>query len=315
MAIRERFCVIFNPVAGKGRTRAHREDILNAMDADGLDYALFETGGPLHATELARSAGLKGFTVVVAVGGDGTVNEVVNGLMAAHNEGDPVPTLAILPLGRGNDFSAGACIPSALSMAISFLSAGVRQPLDVGRIRAGDYPEGKHFINGIGIGFDTIVGLHAARMKHAPGALGYLFGALKTFVQYPEAPEVTIAWEGGSVHQRAHQISIMNGKRMGGLFWMAPEASVHDGLFDACFTRDLKRWPMLTGILAYIRKTQFSRDDFSGARSPWFTIEAPAGGLVVHADGETICTDGKSLAIECISRCLDIITCPLDISG
>ncbi len=308
MAIKSSMLLIYNPIAGKGRSLKEQPYVLNTLDALGAEYQLVETTAPGHATELARNAGLMGFPIVVSVGGDGTVNEVINGLMAAHLAGDPVAVLGLLPLGRGNDFSVGAGIPKEIDRAIALLNSGVRRPLDVGLVSGGDYPEGKYFANGIGIGFDTLVGLHAAELKKIGGALSYVIGALKTFIQYPKAPQVCISWEGGQSNQKAHQISVMNGRRMGGLFWMAPNTSIHDGRFDACFSQELKRWPMLTGIVAYIRKTQHRRKDFTMVQSSWFNIEAPEGGLVVHADGETISVNTNSIRVHCIQGCLEILS-------
>ena len=96
--------------------------------------------------------------------------------------------------------------------------------MDVGRITGGDYPKGRYFANGVGIGFDTIVGLEAAKLKKVHGFMAYVIGAARTFLIYPKAPLVRLAHDNGLIEQESHQISIMNGKRMGGTFFMAPHS-------------------------------------------------------------------------------------------
>lgn len=214
--------VIYNPTAGKGAAAERIPLTESLLKARGLDYDLRVTQGVWHAAELAREAARGGYQVVVAAGGDGTVNEVVNGLMLSLERGDRPPTLAVLSIGRGNDFSYGADVPPDLEGCVELLAAGTTRSMDVGRVSGGDYPQGRYFGNGIGVGFDTIVGLEAAKLRHVHGFMAYVIGALRTFVIYPEAPEARVEHDGGLIEQQSHQISIMNGKRMGGTFFMAP---------------------------------------------------------------------------------------------
>jgi YegS/Rv2252/BmrU family lipid kinase len=306
----KRHLVILNPIAGKGKAAERRPEIEALLAGRTIDYEIRLTTGVWHAAELAREAAREGFEVVVAAGGDGTVNEVINGLMLAHARGDSIPTMGVLSVGRGNDFSYGADVPADLADCVDLIAAGTMRPMDVGLIAGGDYPEGRYFGNGIGVGFDTIVGLEAAKMKRVHGFMAYVFGAARTFVMYPAAPAVRLVHDAGDIVQKSHQISIMNGKRMGGTFFMAPHSSNHDGLLDLCMAEELSRGEMVGLMLRYIKGTQAEHPKIKTARSSRFEISAPEGGLVVHADGETICTNGTSLAVECLPGRIRMLCAP-----
>jgi YegS/Rv2252/BmrU family lipid kinase len=277
------------------------------LKAKGIEYELRVTQRVWHAAEIARDAGSGGFGIVVAAGGDGTVNEVVNGLMLAQDRGEDIPALGVLSIGRGNDFSYGADVPGNLVDCVEVLAAGKTRPMDVGRVSGGDYPQGRYFANGIGVGFDTIVGLEAAKLKRVHGFMAYVIGALRTFIIYPDAPDMRFEHDGGVLAKASHEMSIMNGKRMGGTFFMAPHSVNSDGLFDFFFADRLTRRDMIDLMLRLTKGTQEGHPKIETGRSSRIAITAQSGGLVVHADGETICTDGESILVECLPSRLNIV--------
>lgn len=296
-----KYKIILNPTAGKGNAGERIPEVNSLLRAQGIDYEIFLTDRVGHAIELASNASREGYDVVVSAGGDGTANEIVNGLMIAQARGEAIPAMANLSIGRGNDFAYGADIPNDLPSCISVLARDTRRPMDIGRVTGGDYPQGRYFANGIGVGFDTTVGLEAAKMKHVHGFMAYVFGALRTLIIYPDAPEITLSYDDGIFEQPSHQISIMNGRRMGGTFFMAPNAKNYDGLLDLCLAYQLTRRDMISLIGHFIKGTQAQHPLIKTARSSRYEIKAPKGGLVVHADGETICTNGTSLLVECLA--------------
>jgi YegS/Rv2252/BmrU family lipid kinase len=310
MVSTKRYKVILNPTAAKGKAGERAAEIEALLTKQGIEHRVFPTKAVWHAAELARDAAGEGWDVVVAAGGDGTVNEVINGLMLSADRGEKAPTLGVLSVGRGNDFSYGADVPAGLSECIEALARGQVRHMDVGRITGGSYPEGRYFGNGIGVGFDTIVGLEAAKMRHVHGFMAYVFGALRTFVMFPKAPELVVALDGDRGEryaQASHQVSIMNGSRMGGTFFMAPHALNHDGLFDLCLAEKLTRGEIIQVMGRFTKGSQASHAKIKTARAGRYTVTAPEGGLVVHADGETICTDGRSIEVECLPSRLSII--------
>jgi YegS/Rv2252/BmrU family lipid kinase len=299
---------VVNPAAGKGAA-ARQVDRLAALLAErGIDHSLELTSRPWHAAEIARAAALAGFTEVAAAGGDGTCNEVINGLMAARSEKGTAPLLAVLPIGRGNDFAFGIGVPADLEAAVAALAGGRSRPLDVGSVRGGDYPDGRFFGNGVGIGFDTLVGLEAARMKRMSGAAAYACAAIKLLAIYSDAPLLRLRFAGREIVRRMTMVSLMNGRRMGGAFHMAPAAASDDGLLDVCAAERTGRARMIGLFVRYVRGTQARSRFVTTARSERVTVEALAGALAVHADGETICTQGSAIEVECLARPLSVVT-------
>ncbi|KQC04118.1 MAG: hypothetical protein APR54_08950 [Candidatus Cloacimonas sp. SDB] len=217
------------------------------------------------------------------------------------------PVLGVIPIGRGNDFAYGADIPLTLKDSLNAIVHGKPAHMDVGLVKGGNYPDGRYFGNGIGVGFDTIVGLEAAKMKHIHGAAAYFIGALKTLMLYPSAPDVELTYNEVTSRYSPALISIMNGKRMGGSFYMTPDANNNDGVLNMCLTRQGSRRDLLKTMLYYLKGTQNSLDNTFTAQSSAFMLKAVNGSLAVHADGETICETGKELEVECIPNALKII--------
>lgn len=175
-----KYRVIVNPVSGRGAGERSIPPLRQYLESRGMDYELLRTERPGHAIELARSAAEAGCAAVVGVGGDGTANEIINGLMQAQGGA----SMGMLAVGRGNDFAFGVGIPKGLEAGCRVLSDGYRQKIDIGRVVGGDYPNGRYFGNGVGIGFDAVVGFEALKMTRLTGFLSYIVAALKTIFLY-----------------------------------------------------------------------------------------------------------------------------------
>ncbi len=305
--MKNRYEIILNPIAGKGYAPKHIPVINKFLEENNCEYEIHLTHSPGHAIELAKDFALQPNTIVVAAGGDGTCNEVINGLMLAKNEIDHIPLFGVFPIGRGNDFAYGAHIPASLDESLNVLISDHSQPMDVGLISGGDYPQGRFFGNGIGVGFDTIVGLEAAKMKHVHGAAAYLFGAIKTLIKYPAAPGIDLRFDDTSLQITPALVSIMNGNRMGGTFFMSPEANNNDGILNLCMTRQGKRIELLKTMLHYTKGTQSSLENTTTLQSSSFSLSAISGSLAVHADGETICEAGRQIDVSCFPAAIRII--------
>lgn len=232
--------IIVNPVAGRGAGE-HAIPLIEQTLRDYLDFDLVRTGRPWHAAELAQQACTDGYDVVVAGGGDGTANEVLNGLMLAKQSGAPVAVMGVLCVGRGNDFAFGVGVPRGIADGCRVLAQGRRRVIDVGRVTGGLYPQGRYFGNGMGIGFDAVVGFVAAKMKRLTGFPSYIVAALKTIFLYYRAPVLCVEYDDGTLTLPALMVSVMNGRRMGGGFMMGPHARPDDGLFDLCVAQQVSR--------------------------------------------------------------------------
>lgn len=302
-----RYKIILNPTAGKGNGLKVRPEIEKILTKFGLDFEVVQTGYPEHATELAFAAAEQGFDVVVAAGGDGTANEVLNGLMRFKQSGKPCPVMAILPVGRGNDFSYGIGIPPELQSSCDLLASKLIRKIDVGKVTGGNHPEGLYFGNGVGIGFDAVVGFVAAKGK-LTGMLSYLVAAVKTIFIYFKPPVLEITLENKTFQMPTLMVSIMNGQRMGGGFMMAPTAKPNDGIFDLLLVKEVPQSAMVGIMLKIMKGTQASDPAVSTVQSKKVLVKAVNGVIPAHADGVTVCEEGTELTIEILPAELEMIT-------
>ncbi|HEY44067.1 MAG TPA: diacylglycerol kinase family lipid kinase [Anaerolineae bacterium] len=302
-----RYKIVVNPVSGRGAGESAIPHLDHQLREYGLDFDLVATERPWHAVELAQKAVADGYNVVVAVGGDGTANEVLNGLMLAKKAGVGEAVLGLVGVGRGNDLAFGMGVPSGLDIGHQILYQDNRRTVDVGLVKGGMFPEGRYFGNGVGIGFDAVVGFEALKMKRIHGFLNYFLAALKTIFLYYQAPLVRIEYNDKIIDQLSLLVSIMNGRRMGGGFWMAPEAEIDDGLFDLCIGGQLSKLGILALIPRFMQGTQASHPAVQTGRTNKIEVTAQEGILPAHADGETICTEGKQLIVELLAGEIEVI--------
>jgi diacylglycerol kinase (ATP) len=303
-----KYYIIVNPISGRGHAKQAIPQIEELLRSHNLDFELVQTERPWHAAELAEAAARNKVDVVVTASGDGTANEVVNGLMRARAAGFNKTAFSILPVGTGNDMHFGLSRHTGLEDGIRALAEGHRRKIDVGLVRGGDYPEGRYFANGIGIGFDAVVGFEAAKIRWATGLPVYLMAVLKTVFLYFNAPKVEITLDSESFVQPSLMTSIMNGRRMGGGFMMAPEGSPEDGWLDLCIVSQASRVRLFQLIPHFLKGTQATQPEIRMKRSKTIKVRALDGSLPVHSDGETLCYKGQSLEIELIPAALDFIT-------
>ena len=308
MGIKYKF--IINPIAGQGAGKAAMPEIDRLAKENGLDYDIVSTERPGHAVDLAKDAAINGFDFVIAVGGDGTSNEVLNGLMQAWNQGYRDTCMGIIGIGRGNDFAFGFGIPPGLQAGFEVIQHHLARNMDVGIVVGGDYPQGRYFGNGVGIGFDAVVGFEAAKLTHLHGFMNYVVAALRTIFLFFQAPTVRIEYDNKLLTQPSLMVSIMNGRRMGGGFMMAPNAHPDDGLLDLCIAGQLSRVGILKLIPQLLKGATASHPQIKTGNAIKIHIVAMQGTLPAHADGETICIAGKELTIELIKQPLKMLHGP-----
>ena len=216
--------IILNPTAGNGNGKNAQPQIEQLFKQHNLSYSMVHTEHPGHGIELTRQAVQEGCDVIVAAGGDGTVNEVVNGLMLSKLEGAAIPPLGVLCVGRGNDFAGSMGIPEDLTGGVQAMIDGFKRTVDVGRVAGGNYPDGRYFANCVGVGFDAITTIEVHKLPRWGGYLAFMAAVLKTVFLYNKAPLARIEFDGNVITQRSLLISIMNGRRLGGGFIMAPSS-------------------------------------------------------------------------------------------
>ena len=302
-----KYKIIVNPTSGRGSGEESIPKIESWLHEAKLDFDLVRTERPWHAAELARQAVADGFDIVVSAGGDGTANEVINGLMQAKVSGIGTAVMSVLTVGRGNDFAFSMGIPTELEAGCQTLINNHRRTIDVGKVTGGLFPEGRYFGNGVGIGFDAVVGFEALKLKRLHGFASYIVAALKTIFLYFKAPEVQIKFNDEELTLSALMVSVMNGIRLGGGFMMAPQGSPEDGVFDLCIAKQVSRPQIFALIGRFMQGTQASHSAILTAQTQKIIVKAVDGVLPAHADGETLCVDGTELAVELLPKQIELI--------
>jgi len=303
-----RYFVMVNPICGRGLGEKSIPAIEERLKQAGLDFTLVRTERVWHAAELSEQAVRDGYDVIVCASGDGTLNEAINGLMKARAAGFNHAAFSVLSIGTGNDFSSGMGIPTDLEHCLSVLLANKRRTIDIGFVKGGDFPDGRYFGNGIGIGFDAAVGTAASKVRWTRGLLAYLIGVIATVFLYYAPPKVKITLDEEEIIQRSLMISIMNGKRMGGGFHMAPNSKSDDGIFDLCIAETASKARIFGLIPYFLKGTQEGQPEIKMRKSKKVTVTALDGNFPAHADGEMLCYNGSELAMELLPAQLEIIT-------
>jgi YegS/Rv2252/BmrU family lipid kinase len=303
-----RYKIILNPASGHGDGGQKQPEIERSLRTLGLAFDLVRTQAPMHAVELARQAVRDGYDFVVAAGGDGTSNEVLNGLIQARQAGEGLACMGVLCVGRGNDFAFSMGIPPGVAAGSQVLAQGRRRTIDVGKVTGGLFPQGRYFGNGVGIGFDAVVGFEAKKITGLTGFPSYVIAALRTIFLYFQAPLVKIEAPGFNHTTPALMVSVMNGIRLGGGFMMAPHGDPEDGIFDLCIARQVSRLRIFTLIPHFIRGTQASQEPIVMSQAKQVVITAQQGVLPAHADGETLATDALRFTVEILPQQLEILT-------
>jgi len=229
--------VILNPAARGGAGRRLQPELQRELARRGLDFDLVTTTGPRDATRLARQAVADGVDVVVAVGGDGTMHEIANGLLQAADEGFGSDTaLGLIPIGTGNDFVKAIPGTSRREQAYDTLAAGQRYACDAGLVTWGESAE--YFINAMGTGIDVEVVRQILAMPRRTGQLVYIAGLVRALRRYRPV-RLRIEAGGEVLEQRVMTIAVTNGVCIGGLFRICPQALPDDGALDLCVVAEL----------------------------------------------------------------------------
>jgi diacylglycerol kinase (ATP) len=268
-----RTCFIFNPTAGTGR-RADFPTLLTqrfGSEASG-DYILRPTEGPGHATELAKAAAQAGCRVVVAVGGDGTVNEVGRGLL--NQDG---AAMGIVPRGSGNGLARHLKVPLNLGAALRRLRQPTFSRMDVGVLN------GRPFFCTAGLGFDAHVSQHFA-MAGSRGLSTYLRVTLREYKNFQSVP-VVVETNGQKLQTDCYVLAFANASQYGNNAYIAPDANLQDGLLDMCLMDALPPWRAVQVVLGMALGTLPRTGGAVYSRTRQATVHAAAP-LGCHADGD-----------------------------
>lgn len=221
---------LVNPNAGLGRAWRMISDLRPLVEEfGGADWA--GSVYPTHATTLAQKAAEAGYSLVIAAGGDGTVHEVINGLMKVPSEARP--RLGIVPLGSGNDFAHSEGILANPAEALKQIFTGQPKRIDLGVFEI-DHAEREYFNNTFGIGFDATVTIRTHRLNHIHGFMMYLVAVLQTIALNHEAPRMHIVADGEAWDEETIMMVACNGPRRG-RFLGGPRGSNYGWDLKLCF--------------------------------------------------------------------------------
>lgn len=272
--------VIINSRSGAGRGR-EQTDIIRSLGQRYGHMEIFMTHRPRHATELAATAADEGYDMVAAAGGDGTVHEVVNGLMRGDQAALP---LGIIPIGSGNDLAFGLGIKEKAEDAVQRIFSGTPRSLDLARV-TDDRGKSEIFANNFGIGFDAIVVMRTETITRLHGFPMYLTAVLQTILFYHNAPYLEMSFDDHSLNQRSLFLYCGLGTRGGGGFLLTPDARWDDGLIDSMLVNAIGRLTMLKMLSSAMKGTHVTSSHVSMRKNREIVVRSSAP-MPIQLDGE-----------------------------
>ncbi len=292
-----RILLLENRRSGKSSRRKRASELESLLKAEGARVTVESPASAEAMRERASRALVSEHDVLMVSGGDGTLHSVVNGLVRVAREDRP--PLAIVPLGRGNDFAFEIGIRSAED-TLEALAAGSRRLVDLGRTQGGV------FLGIAGAGFDAKAARTAQDTPILSGSLLYSYAVLHTVLDFrPLAARVR--YEGGAYEGAITFAAAGNTSRYGGGMRIAPEASIDDGLLDLCLVRAISRTTLLRMFPTVFSGRHLSHPSVSYARTPWVEI-ATEESSEVFADGEFLQT--TPVRIDVLPRELEVVAPP-----
>jgi len=297
--------LILNPMADMGAAWRMANDLRPiVIEHGGAEWS--GTVYPTHATELAKQAALDGYDLVVAMGGDGTVHEVVNGLMLIPPE--KRPALGIVPLGSGNDFAHAIGLPREADRALSLALEGKPSPVDI--IQMTDENGRIEYIdNTVGIGFDTVVTIRSHKLPIVRGFLMYLTAVIQTILLNHNPTLMKIESDGEQWQEEALMLTLCNGPREGGGFIIAPDAKMDDGIIDFALVKKCGRLMMFRLLPEFMKGTHTGFSQIKMGTCKSFSVRADLP-MYIHTDGEIYTSFGsnlKGLSFDMIPNGLQIV--------
>jgi YegS/Rv2252/BmrU family lipid kinase len=296
--------LIVNPNADNGNAWKAAADLRPIVDEyGGADWS--GTVYPTHASELARQAAEQGYERVIAAGGDGTVHEVVNGLMQIPAE--IRPRLGVIPLGSGNDFSHTIGMDPDPARALRQIFNGRPHAIDIARV-IDNLGRSEYWDNTFGIGFDATVTIRSRSLRLLHGFSMYFTAVMQTIALNHEAPHMEIETDAEQWTENTMMLILCNGSREGGGFQVAPQAVPDDGLLNYTAVRAVSRPMMLRLVPEVMNGThgRFEQIRMGTFRRLKLRADAP---LRIHIDGEIFAgfgSDVRQLEVEIIPAAITI---------
>jgi diacylglycerol kinase (ATP) len=297
--------IILNPMADMGNAWRVARDLRSiTVQHGGVDWS--GTVYPGHAIELAQQAGEQGYDMVIAMGGDGTIHEVINGLMKVPDEKRPV--LGVVPVGSGHDFAHGLNTSRTPTEALNCALDGEASTVDLG-LMTDEHGRKEYFDNTLGIGFGAVVTIRSHKLPILRGFLMYLTAVIQTIILDHNPMAMQIETDDQKWQQSVIYLVICNGPREGGGFLIAPEAKIDDGLFHYAMITNVSRAMMFRIVPEVMKGTHGRFKQVRMGTCKKFTLSADRP-LYIHADGEIFTgpgTDLRKVSFEILPKALRVV--------
>ncbi len=254
--------IIANPRAGRGRGARELVQLKDLLRRENVPYSLVETQYSGHATELARQFAASEGHPLVVMGGDGTISEVLNGILPSPVE------LGLISIGTGNDTARSLGLPyNNTAAALEVILTGTPRPIDVG------WTEDRCFISTLGVGFPAAVAAAVNQLTWLKGRAAFLGSFCKALAQL-EAIPLVLTMDGRSLELRCTSVLILNTPYCGGGMLLAPEAKLDDGFFHVVIVSDIGRWDLMLHFPLAYRGRHLKHRHFSVCKCRQIGVES-----------------------------------------
>ena len=299
--------LILNPMADMGRAWKAANDLRPIVQEFKGDISWSGTVYPTHAMELAKQAAAEGCDLVIALGGDGTAHEVVNGLMQIPE--DQRPVLGVVPMGSGNDFAHALGIPKKTDHALVHALSGQSSQIDIGVFTDDNSGRKEYFDNTVGAGFDAVVTIRSHKLPIVKGFLMYLTAVIQTIILNHNPARIQFQSDTESWEETVLMTTICNGGREGGGFLISPESKIDDGVLQFLNVKKVSRGMMFRLVPEFMKGThlRFTATHLGSFKKLHMASNRP---LYIHADGEIFTSFGsdvRNVSFEILPNALKVV--------
>ncbi len=306
--MQKKYMFIVNPASSNGKTGRRWPAIKKILDEKDLDYDFRITAGPLEATELAKDSLNQGVRVVVSVGGDGTLNEVVNGFFQVDAEIRGKSSLGVISMGTGSDFIRTSGIPKDIRAAVETIDRGKAALLDVGHVRftgTDGRAAGRYFLNvaDVGLGGETVERVNNTS-KALGGFVSFLWGVIISIFLYKNKEMTVVIDEEVTWKGKLVSVALGNGRFFGGGMKITPQAMLDDGLLDITLLPDFSKLKLLISLPRVYSGRHLDIAGVKHARGKKVSITSPET-VLLDLDGEM---PGRvPMEVELLPKALQVI--------
>ncbi len=286
---------IVNPISGNGNNLLTPETVSRVFNLDQFCFEIKETQKPKHATELTNASIIEGADIIVACGGDGTVNEIASCLVGSSVK------LGVVPMGSGNGFAATLKIPKSIIGALNIIKESNNTQIDVGEINK------NYFFSNTGIGFDANVINNYSKTSQRK-LTSYLRAFVLTFFNNPASHTLKITTESQSMKLKPFMVFASNSNEMGYDVSLTPKASIQDGVLDIIIVEPLNKLEIIYfAFLLLVKKPQrFKKAHYFLTKNTEIT-NFDKGGFLAQIDGEPRQINTNTIKITVKKKALSVV--------